>query len=265
MSASASLPASTTTRATGPRLVPVNPPERIHVRRRKSAEPPAELAIRPATALDARPLRFFFDTALRSDYFVRRGQLEELLTDGYHEVLVAELDGVLVGVAIKTRGTCLTNVLVHPAYRGLRIGRALIARAGAREVRAKLDMQTGDPRGFYHELGFESTGEFNRKGNIELLRKSPAERSVGPPSPTVAPRRAHQETVIAHSSPSTEPHPEESPVSNRRHKHCERPVANRCHESGDGSPVAIRRLKELAKYQLGCAREGEAPAEPRDQ
>lgn len=136
-----------------------------------SVAAPAGLRMRRASVHDLPAIRFFFDTTLRRDYFLRRGQLQELLSDRYHEVYLAELEGVLVGVAIKTRGVCLTNVLIHPAYRGLRIGAALIDRSGATEVRAKLDMSSGDPRGYYHKLGFVGTGEWNEKGNIEVLRK----------------------------------------------------------------------------------------------
>ena len=131
---------------------------------------PATLTVRPARRGDLVPLGFFFDTALRRDYFMRRGQLEDLINGDYHEVYVAEIDAVLVGVAITTCGSRLVNVLVHPAYRGLGIGKALVDRSGATEVRAKLDMSTGNPVGFYHAVGFAATGDRNEKGNIEVLR-----------------------------------------------------------------------------------------------
>ena len=132
---------------------------------------PAHLKIRPARPEDLQPLQFFFDTTLRRDYFMRRGQLAELVAGSRHQVLVAQLDNVLVGVAVTTRGKRLVNTLIHPAYRGLGIGRALVKRTKAIEVRAKLDMSTGDPRPFYQRLGYASTGERNPKGNIELMRR----------------------------------------------------------------------------------------------
>lgn len=133
---------------------------------------PVALTVRPASRSDLVPLNFFVDTVLRRDYFLRRGQLEDLVTGRYHQVYVAELDTVLVGIAVTTRGSRLINALVHPAYRGLGIGKALIDESGATEVRAKLDMSTGDPRGFYRRLGFVSTGVHNDKGNIEVLQLS---------------------------------------------------------------------------------------------
>lgn len=130
------------------------------------------LSIRPAAACDLEPLSFFFDTALRRDYFLRRGQLADILRSARHRVFIAEIDRVLVGVAILTRGQRLINVLVHPGYRGLGIGTLLVERSGATEVRAKVDMSTGDPRGFYRRLGFESKDGQTTCGNIERMYKS---------------------------------------------------------------------------------------------
>lgn len=164
-----------------------------------AAEP--ALRVRPAQASDHVPLTFFFDTALRRDYFMRRGQLEDLLTGRHHQVYIAEIDSVLVGVAITTCGSRLINALVHPAYRGLGIGRALIERSGASEVRAKLDMSTGDPTGFYEALGFRTTGERNAKGNIELLRRGV--RGSAPASPAARAQRRRPAASCAQTKVTT--------------------------------------------------------------
>jgi GNAT superfamily N-acetyltransferase len=153
------------------------------VRPPSGERPAAELTVRPANQGDAVPLGFFFDAVLRKDYFLRRGQLVDMLASPYHQVLVAEIDSILVGVAVTTRGTRLVNALVHPAYRGLGIGRALLQQSGATEVRAKTDMSSGDPRGFYAALGFRPVGRVDGKGNIEVMRlrgkRASAERKVG--------------------------------------------------------------------------------------
>lgn len=135
-----------------------------------AAPRPVALAVRPAGPGDVVPLTFFFDTMLRKDYFLKRGQLEDILSGRHHQVYVAELDAILVGVAITTRGCRLVNVLVHLAYRGLGIGRELVRRSGASEVRVKVNMSAGDPRGFYKSLGFDPTGYFDQTGNIEVMR-----------------------------------------------------------------------------------------------
>jgi len=150
------------------RAGPAEEPVRTALR----AERPVTLAVRPAEPGDAVPLGFFVDTALRRDYFLRRGQLDEMLRGTRHRVWVAEIDGVLVGLAITTRGTRLVNALVHPAYRGLGVGRALVERTGAVEARVKCDMHTGDPRGFYRRLGFEPGPRTGRRGQIELMRRA---------------------------------------------------------------------------------------------
>jgi ribosomal protein S18 acetylase RimI-like enzyme len=138
----------------------------------------SRLTMRPAGVADLVPLTFFIDAVLRKDYFLRRGQLEGMLRDRYHEILIAELDTILVGVAITTRGTHLVNLLVHPAYRKLGIGRCLIERSGTQSVSVKLDMSSGNPRAFYEALGFESTGQRNKKGNIETMRLVSRSRGV---------------------------------------------------------------------------------------
>ena len=132
---------------------------------------PVALTVRLADKRDAVPLGFFFDTVLRKDYFLRRGQLADMLHSPYHRVFVAEIDAILVGIAITTQGTRLVNALVHPGYRGLGIGRALVQHSGATEARVKCNMSTGDPRGFYAALGFESAGRAGDNDHIEIMRR----------------------------------------------------------------------------------------------
>jgi ribosomal protein S18 acetylase RimI-like enzyme len=167
-------------------------------RRSPAQAAPYDLVLRPARETDHVPVQFFFDTALRRDYFLRRGQLADMLRQKHHRVLVAELDGVLVGIAVLTRGERLVNVLVHPAYRGLRIGRALVEASSAREVRAKIDVSSGDPRPFYKSLGFRRTGRFNRKGNIELLRRAAIRRARrgAPAKPATAATTSNHERQV---------------------------------------------------------------------
>lgn len=128
------------------------------------------LHVRRASQRDVAALTFFFDAFLRRDYFLRRGQLADMIAGRHHEVWIAEVDCVLVGIAITTARTTLVNVLVHPAYRRMGVGRALVAAARPERVRAKIDMSTGDPREFYERLGFRATGRRNERGTVELMR-----------------------------------------------------------------------------------------------
>lgn len=134
------------------------------------------LTLREAVPSDLVPLTFFCDAMLRRDYFIRRGQLAEMIRSDRHKVLVAEVDIVLVGMAILTRGSRLVNVLVHPAYRGLGIGRALVETSGATEVRVKRDMSTGDPTPFYRSLGFQALAPSSGDDRVVLMTKRVAER-----------------------------------------------------------------------------------------
>lgn len=153
------------------RPAPLAPPPRPAAPAPTPGAAAQALTIRPAVAGDLAPLSFFFDTALRRDYFLRRGQLADMLRGGRHRLYVAEIDALLVGVAVTTRGARLVNALVHPAYRGLGIGRRLVEASAAREVRAKIDMSTGDPRSFYRSLGFDETGEDSGNPRIALMRR----------------------------------------------------------------------------------------------
>ncbi len=148
--------------------------------------------MRPALPGDLVPLSFFFDTVLRKDYFLRRGQLADLIQGQHHQVYIAEIDCVLVGAAVATRQARLVNVLVHPAYRGLGIGQELVRSSRATEVRAKIDMSTGDPRGFYRALGFVSTGQFNARGNVELMRAKRSAEGTARPLRGTCHHRAHE-------------------------------------------------------------------------
>lgn len=155
----------------------------------EASDEQARLVVRQARLTDFEPLVFFFDTVLRKDYFMKRGQLRDMLESKRHRVFVAEIDLVLVGVAIETSGTRLVNVLVHPGYRGLGIGSELIRQTGAREVRCKLDMSAGDPRRFYAQLGFEPTGEQNAKGTIAVMRLREPEAAASESEPTTEQRK----------------------------------------------------------------------------
>ncbi|MBK8913591.1 MAG: GNAT family N-acetyltransferase [Phycisphaerales bacterium] len=146
------------------------------------AELSPELQIRPALPGDHVPLQFFFDTTLRRDYFMRRGQLRDMLRGGRHRVWVAELAGVLVGVAITTARARLVNLLVHPACRGIGLARALVRAASPVDARVKTDGSAGDPRGFFRSLGFVSAGATPHKPHIELMVAAPSARTAAAPA-----------------------------------------------------------------------------------
>lgn len=126
--------------------------------------------IRRAQLDDESALGEFLDSHLRKDYFVTRAQLHEILDGRYHEMVVATDSCTIVGIAIMTRSArTLVNLLVRPADRRRGIGDALLSFLQVERIRAKLDVSDGDPRDFYRNRGFRSTGRFNIKRNIEIM------------------------------------------------------------------------------------------------
>lgn len=130
-----------------------------------------EFEIRRAGPGDFDALRFFCDCILRRDYFIRAGQLEEILSGDRHEAWLVGEGIALVAFAILSRGSRLVNVLVHPSWRGMGLGEALVNASGATSVRVKLDMRSGDPEGFYRRIGFGHVIGRNAKGNIVVREK----------------------------------------------------------------------------------------------
>lgn len=127
-------------------------------------------AVREATRHDFEMLCAFMDRELRKDYFIPRRQLEHVLTGRYHRTWLAVEDHKILGVAIISRARrTLINLLVAGCERNRGLGAALLRACRCEIVRAKLDVSAGDPRDFYCSRGYRRTGEFNRKGNIEIL------------------------------------------------------------------------------------------------
>lgn len=112
----------------------------------------------------------FLDLYLRRDYFIPHQQLRQALRLRYHEIHLAIDGNRVLGLAIVTRGKrTLVNLLVSPCERKRGIGDALLCRARVERIRAKLDVSDGDPRSYYQRRGYRGTGEFNKKGNIEIM------------------------------------------------------------------------------------------------
>ncbi len=70
---------------------------------------------------------------------------------------------------VTTKRRQLINLLVAACERNRGFGSALLRVSRAELIRAKIDVSAGDPTDFYCSRGYFRTGEFNKKGNIELL------------------------------------------------------------------------------------------------
>jgi len=138
------------------------------------------LTFRRGTDQDIPKILGFVDIYLRKDWLVRRNYLWDTM---HNDETWVVFDGKkLVSWATVGRKSRrgLWNLLVHPKYRGRRIGSVLVEALKPDYVRSKADQSTGDPTPFYEKLGYETVqGHAGRKGNINIMRrrKSP---SVGP-------------------------------------------------------------------------------------
>lgn len=127
-------------------------------------------SIRNAVVDDFAAIRTFLDDELRRDYFVTGEQLRDILSRRWHSTWLAIADDSIVGVAIVTNAfRTLVNLLVAENCRRRGIGDQLLQAAKPERIRAKMDVYAGDPRQFYVARGYRSTGEFNDKGNIEIM------------------------------------------------------------------------------------------------
>ena len=128
-----------------------------------------EVVIRHARFDERESIGFFLDCILRRDYYMKRSPLDEVLSGIRHETFVALEGSWIVGLAILTRGDRLVNILVHPSYRGIGLGRAMLELSGAKSVRVKLDMAAGSPLGFYVKQGFQVCREQTGKDHVVVV------------------------------------------------------------------------------------------------
>lgn len=119
-------------------------------------------------------LSFWIDTHLRRDYFMPRRQLRELLARPNSDTWVIVIGGEVVGLAVVWGNLRLHNLLLDAAWRGRGLGGVVVEALGVGEVRAKTNMSTGDPRGFYEKLGFKETGIAGKTGTIRVMTRDDA-------------------------------------------------------------------------------------------
>lgn len=137
------------------------------------------VSVRQGGWRDLAEVKAFLDRELRVDYFVREGQLRTMLMGIRHEVYLAEVDGRLAGVVVLSRRRRIVNLLVGKEWRRRGVGRLLVGLCGAESVRAKVDVEAGDPRQWYAGLGFEETGEWSRSGRVCLMVRRQVVRVSG--------------------------------------------------------------------------------------
>lgn len=129
------------------------------------------LIYRKATQDDLPKIMAFVDVFLRKDWLVRRTYLLTNL-EKYDIWLVFDNDKLVAWAIAGGKKRTLWNLLVHPKYRGLKIGLSLVERLKPEIIRSKLDQSTGDPTAFYEKIGYRLIAEKQgRKKNINILEK----------------------------------------------------------------------------------------------
>jgi ribosomal protein S18 acetylase RimI-like enzyme len=133
-------------------------------------------SFRSATGIDVSMVADLVNAAYRH-YVARIGMLPGPVTEDYAEVIsnrrvtVAEHDGAVVGVlvlSVSDDGFTVDNVAVHPAHRGIGLGRALLELAETEAERAGFDSIAL----YTHEGMTENLALYSRIGYVEFDRRS---------------------------------------------------------------------------------------------
>jgi len=139
-----------------------------------------KITIRDATVNDIPELMTFMDDQLKKDWFLAKGRWKRYITGvdwnrnkkshTPHLVRVAEVDGKIAGVYIKSHTGKLFNLMVRRDMRKSGVGKALMLDAKPKVVRCKTDMHAGNPSEFYKKLGFvKKIGTEGKNDQIDLL------------------------------------------------------------------------------------------------
>jgi len=128
------------------------------------------LIYRKITEDDIPKILAFTDIFLRRDYLVRKPEL-------IVKIKIGEMIGVfdkkkLIAWGSMGKNKRLWNLLVHPKYRGKKIGENIVMKLKPDYIRSKMDQSTGDPTKFYEKIGYKIIQEkIGRKKNINLMIK----------------------------------------------------------------------------------------------
>lgn len=147
-----------------------------------------EVALWEVTAGDVLAVEHFADSVLRDDFFFRKGHWLSLVADSRVQLFCVRVRpgeqpewSEIVGVVVLYADSTLHNLFLAPHWRSLGIGSAIIGAVAPSTIRAKIDMSTGDPSGFYARLGFtHEEARKGKRGQIRILTKMPSAKGVTP-------------------------------------------------------------------------------------
>ena len=139
------------------------------------------LALFEVTHSDCQAVEHFADAVLRDDFFFRKGHWLSLVADSRVQLFVVRVQqqgqatwSEIMGVVVLYADSVLHNLFLARWCRGLGVGAAIINALAPDKIRAKADMSSGDPTGFYHRLGFtHEAAREGKRGQIRVLTKLP--------------------------------------------------------------------------------------------
>jgi GNAT superfamily N-acetyltransferase len=148
-----------------------------------------EVGLFEVIASDVQAVEHFADAVLKDDFFFRRGHWLSLVADSRVQPFVirtappgSEEWSEIVGLVVLYAESFLHNLFLSKQWRGLGLGTRIIEALAPTVIRAKTDMASGDPTGFYARLGYtHEEARKGRRGQIRVLTKPPAPGQEKPP------------------------------------------------------------------------------------
>lgn len=141
------------------------------------------VTVRRCGPADLLVLTDWCDLYLAGDFHFKRRHMHGILTRGTSDVWAILVDGVFAGLLILYRGSTLHNLYLSPENRSGGIGSAIIEHFKPAVIRAKRNMQAGDPVPFYEANGYEVKGAAEGKEHIAIMHRSDSAAEV-----TILPR-----------------------------------------------------------------------------
>jgi GNAT superfamily N-acetyltransferase len=138
-----------------------------------------DVALFGVTVNDVQPIEHFADAVLRDDFFFRKGHWLSLVADSRVEVLAVRVKlpdvdewSEICGLVVLYADSVLHNLFLSRQWRSIGLGSAIIEAVSPRTIRAKVDMKSGDPTGFYQKLGYtHEQARKGKRGQIKVLTK----------------------------------------------------------------------------------------------
>lgn len=138
------------------------------------------VALYEVTSNDCLAIEHFADAVLREDFFFRKGHWLSLVADSRVQLLAVRVQPAgseewseICGVVVLYADSVLHNLFLAPPWRSMGLGSQIIEAVSPSTIRAKVDMSTGDPTGFYNRLGFtHEAARSGKRGQIRILTNS---------------------------------------------------------------------------------------------